>query len=323
MNKLLHLLEKYGYHLKRESQPSIEWSERNERMANRKESNQENILYHYCSVEAFFNIIKNAKLWLSDIEKSNDYRECITCKNILNEKIEEHLFKNHEELDLWKKGYDEGSEENSNIRTFGVCFSEREDQLSQWRGYAQDGKGLAIGFDKQELENLNLISEEYILFGKAFYSNVEDYVSDMVQDNINKIEDKGAYHVAFEMSQNYRLRFPFVKTSGFEEEKEWRACVCCSVKNSSTKNGNIPGSDRIIFQNMNYRISNDRLIPYIEMNFEKIKCDFIKKIFIGPRSKIEKEDIVEFLNFYGYYDCSDDYNSDEPIGIKKSSISYQ
>jgi len=26
------------------------------------------IVYHYCSVEIFFNIIKNATLWLSDIE---------------------------------------------------------------------------------------------------------------------------------------------------------------------------------------------------------------------------------------------------------------
>ena len=36
------------------------------------EHNGEEILYHYCSVDTFFNIIKNAKLWLSDIEKSND-----------------------------------------------------------------------------------------------------------------------------------------------------------------------------------------------------------------------------------------------------------
>ena len=48
-----------------------------------------------------------------------------------------------------------------------------------------------------------------------------------------------------------------------------------------------------------------------------------KKILIGPRSKIEKEDIVELLNFYGYYRCSDGYSSDEPICIRKSSISYQ
>lgn len=43
-------------------------------------------LYHYCSVETFFNIIKNASLWLSDIEKSNDYEECVVCRELVNKK---------------------------------------------------------------------------------------------------------------------------------------------------------------------------------------------------------------------------------------------
>lgn len=30
------------------------------------------IVYHYCSLEAFLSIIQNASLWLSDISKSND-----------------------------------------------------------------------------------------------------------------------------------------------------------------------------------------------------------------------------------------------------------
>lgn len=48
---------------------------------------------------------------------------------------------------------------------------------------------------------------------------------------------------------------------------------------------------------MNYRVSNDKLIPYIEMNFEKIKREIIKKVFIGPRSKIEKMISLNSWNF--------------------------
>ena len=33
------------------------------------------ILYHYCSVPTFFNIMKNHSIWLSDISKSNDSQE--------------------------------------------------------------------------------------------------------------------------------------------------------------------------------------------------------------------------------------------------------
>lgn len=31
----------------------------------------------------------------------------------------------------------------------GFCLSEKPDLLSQWRGYADDGQGLSIGFNKR------------------------------------------------------------------------------------------------------------------------------------------------------------------------------
>lgn len=61
-------------------------------------------LYHYCSVEAFFSIIKNASLWLSDIEKSNDYEECVVCRELVNKKMEEYLRIDLPALEIWKSG---------------------------------------------------------------------------------------------------------------------------------------------------------------------------------------------------------------------------
>ena len=48
------------------------------------------ILYHYCGLEAFLSIIKNSTLWLSDIRKSNDYLECVYCRDKM-EQIREEL----------------------------------------------------------------------------------------------------------------------------------------------------------------------------------------------------------------------------------------
>lgn len=42
------------------------------------------VVYHYCSVDTFFNIIKNSSVWLSDISKSNDYQECVRCREFVN-----------------------------------------------------------------------------------------------------------------------------------------------------------------------------------------------------------------------------------------------
>ena len=111
------------------------------------------IVYHYCSVDTFFNIIRNSSMWLSDIAKSNDYQECIRCREFVNKGMEEYLRDDVESLKAWKTWYENGVYSNFSMKTFCVCFSESKDKLSQWRGYAQDGKGIAIGFNKEFLRN--------------------------------------------------------------------------------------------------------------------------------------------------------------------------
>lgn len=139
-------------------------------------------------------------------------------------------------------------------------FSESEDQLSQWRGYAQNGKGLAIGFDKRILEELNLINEYNIAFGKVIYNDTEAYVQDIVQDNIEKFQCKSLVHVALELCQDYRLKFPFMKKPGFEEKKEWRGIVCSRIGNY-----NIPCSEQILFSKIKYIISIESVVIKMEI----------------------------------------------------------
>ena len=276
----------------------------------------EKILYHYCSVETFFNIIKNSCLWLSDIEKSNDYQECMVCREYVNKGIKEYLKNDKKAIKAWEEWYKVGIQTSFQARTFGVCFSESKDQLSQWRGYAQNGMGMAIGFDKNILDELNSINKYDIAFGKVLYNDAENYIQKIVDDNMSKFEYKGVGHIALELSQNYRMKFPFVKNPGFEEEKEWRAIVCTLIGD-----WNIPSSDKIKFSKVKYRTSERKLIPYIEMNFEKIKKNIIKEIWLGPKSEME---IVNFLYFYGYYENTENgYNSEYPIFIKKSMTSYR
>lgn len=56
------------------------------------------ILYHYCGLEVFLSIIKNSTLWLSDIRKSNDYVECVHCRDKINEKINVFLEDDKEDM---------------------------------------------------------------------------------------------------------------------------------------------------------------------------------------------------------------------------------
>ena len=54
-----------------------------------------------------------------------------------------------------------------------------------------------------------------------------------------------------------------------------------------------------------------------------IKEDFVKEIWIGPKAKVELQDVAQVLRKYNYYDTERGYNLKEPILITKSLSSYR
>jgi len=107
-----------------------------------------NTLYHYCGVNGFYGIVTSKEVWLSSATFTNDYTEG---KQILRkaksrlESANNQPFANQLENAICTP---------SITRTpFIACFSSKCDVLSQWRGYADDGAGFAVGFSIQALAN--------------------------------------------------------------------------------------------------------------------------------------------------------------------------
>ena len=299
----------------RQNQQWMFWRTKNCKMS------RKDVLFHYCNIESFASIIKNASIWLSDVSKSNDYLECVLCRNKIKESIEKILAADEKDLEAWKWGYDHGCKLNREIYSYCVCFSENCDQLSQWRGYANNGKGIAIGFDKNILDELKTDDIYRIAFDSVIYDSKEqeDYIGEVVNENLEKMRVKGIAHVGIELNTNYRLKFPFVKNPSFWEEGEWRIVV--SAKPGSQR---LEASDNISFSEVRYRVANDKLISYLEMDFSKIKQKIIKEIWIGPKSEVTVDDVVNFLYTYGYYDdVEEGFNANTPILVTKSNSSYR
>lgn len=275
------------------------------------------VLYHYCSLEAFLSIIQNASLRLSDISKSNDNQECIYARDKVKQGVEQLLEQNSEWLKSWNFGYSLNSDINKDMVTYVACFSEKKDLLSQWRGYAADGKGIAIGFSENILQILNKINSYVISFQKVIYDldEQEIYIKKMVDEVVESIELKNIEHVALELNTNYKLKYPVCKNSGFKEEAEWRI-----IFNSGPGQGKIYTNKGLDFSEVKYRVVRDKLVSYMEMDFSKIKQDIIKEIWIGPKAQVSKVDVMKILACYGYYNES--YNIETPILISNSESPY-
>lgn len=286
-------------------------------------------VYHYCSIDTFTNIISGNNIRLSDITKSNDSMEILWITNFIKDIFDEEFEKEKHNTLYFGREYEksvfnelverysvEFFEEDIRLYSYFVCcFSENGDLLSQWRGYADDANGLSIGFDSHILSRLGLPSEDDFISDNYFEYGEINYLENRQKGDIRKIakqllanlkvlakekpkdikkESMSAFNNCF--LQLFKISI-FMKNPFFKEEKEWRLSHLTQIEPDfiNYANNEIEVSD-IKF----YPRKND-FVPYITLNFNKIKNQLIKEVIIGPKCRARLSDIKTFLDQSGFH----------------------
>lgn len=113
------------------------------------------IIYHYTDDVGLRGILETGCIWLTDIFNLNDPSELShgfsQVVNIMNSKAfhgppPSKLFAQQVEAFLTQGGI------GAAAHYFVGSFSSTGDDLGQWRAYADNGRGYALGFDAKELE---------------------------------------------------------------------------------------------------------------------------------------------------------------------------
>lgn len=168
------------------------------------------ILYHYCSLETFYNIIMNKSIWLSDLSKTNDSQELIWLKETVSELLLKDINSkkecDSEESDSWEATKQLLEHAYFETSCWGFCLSEKGDNLGQWRGYGDDGLGISIGFKFDKLsgydkpseciqpQGLEIPLEAKLSFDKVYYGTKTGILEKIYQDAENKIKQKSFLH---------------------------------------------------------------------------------------------------------------------------------
>lgn len=112
------------------------------------------IIYHYTDDGGLRGIIETGKLWLTDVFTLNDPSELRhglePAIKLLTPKYDDtkpEIKQFSDNLEAMLRG---GPEEVAEL--FVCCFSKACDDLGQWRAYADNGRGFALGFDAEVLE---------------------------------------------------------------------------------------------------------------------------------------------------------------------------
>ncbi|MDX2469123.1 MAG: DUF2971 domain-containing protein [SAR324 cluster bacterium] len=277
------------------------------------------IIYHYCSPEAFFSIISNKNIWLSSCLQMNDHTEGKWFLSIFDTALKQLELNqdNSQQIQILKDYF------NKYFRVpYIASFSENADLLSQWRGYAQDGQGVAIGFNTKSLglDRTASYSETkpnfFLELGKVKY---------IEKDSAKKIENlKGLIKVYAENEASGKkesqlkqfaswiyLQSLIHKNDAFKEEDEWRIVHVPTILENKLNN-TLEFKDSI--GNLEHRVGGGKITSYFEFPYHRVEeIKPIAEIILGPRNKFNDFELNSFLK---QKNCGH-------ISPKKSAATYQ
>lgn len=302
------------------------------------------ILYHYCSLDTFYSIMKNHSIWLSDVTKSNDSNELIwairQCESAVIEKFLEYsnrMKANDDFINTRFRDFNKITDQfqsmdtSKSLKSWVFCFSEKGDNLGQWRGYADDGHGISIGFNKNYFMSKIAPKEfqfdhMYYLFDKIEYGKFdasELLTSEQIEILTTSCDYKQLENCFKRMMGYSIILAPLYKSADFEEEAEWRAVFW--IHTSELEKGIIPSinilgnpNERFNIIDYSFVTKNNTLVSHIELEIKDIKSAIVS-ITIGPKSNLTVLDVKLFLISLGLLKNVED----ESILVSQSSASYR
>jgi DUF2971 family protein len=183
-------------------------------------------LCHYTTLGGAYGIITDRDLWLTNSKYSNDDEELNyghrMVESVLAE-LKDEAKGNQPRLD-WLLELRSQLSAAREDEVYICCFCERENLLSQWRGYADDGGGVSIEFDAQGFgyitgpdNPLGLMRLWKVFYDKAQQRKIVRDAIDYPYSPAATLEARIPYVV-----DALQFFVPTFKDEGFREEQERR-----------------------------------------------------------------------------------------------------
>ena len=276
-------------------------------------ANNDDTLYHYTSIDGLNSILSSRKIWLSDCRFLNDRDEFNKAKDMFLSRFDGSLRDILEAAFHW-----------SGRDTYHCVFSlsKSPEVLSQWRTYADNGRGAALGINRRHLSG----------FGRSIldcvYTNHDKFIDGVIERNSDSIKQiENLYYGASDDIDHSNLESSIgetleavnalgrfsdalrkeshlmdgiytdllaVKNTAFQEEQEVRVIL------------NVPRAD------VSTRVSDGLIVPYVDRGLmwqdeigtskndehhRHLWC-VVCQIWLGPRS--DKRNF-ESLNVFGQF----------------------
>lgn len=233
-------------------------------------------IFHYTTQKGILGIVEKREMWATQVHFLNDKNEVFLTFKLLERELKRQISK--AQLPQTKSLLAAIKRHLPRIDQGHICiasFCECGDLLSQWRGYGNQGKGYAIGFN---LKNLTRTAKKqhFVLWPCVYSSSVQlELVSYLIDSWCLDFCKPGTSHekMVQMIDTSVCQLAPIIKDESFSEEKEWRLV-------SSTISQKSPG--------FAFREGEFSLIPYYNFSIiDENGRHSINNIVVGPSPHME------------------------------------
>ncbi len=189
------------------------------------ESSSAEKLYHYTDLGGFKGIVEGGDLWLTHLRFSNDHEEFTHGKQIVRRVLGQRIEDDPPEMTGYLTRLKELVDQPVADGVYICCFCERNNLLSQWRGYGANGSGVCIEFDKNRFSHLTGADCHggLLRLWKVFYPveqqrNIIEKAIEFAWCHNGDCDEEKARRAA----EAIQFFIPTFKNPDFAEEQEWR-----------------------------------------------------------------------------------------------------
>jgi hypothetical protein len=239
------------------------------------------ILYHYTSLEGILGIIESNSIWATNILYLNDASELNYAEGLLREQVlnfQKGLGNAFMPEYMFFQSLMKNIEYFFVRNDFFVCsFSEKDDLLSQWRGYCPRGTGFSLGFKFSKLKEC-VIQQNFSIMRCSYDENEQiGALRKLIEQTSLRFRREGKPDwevLSIELIIEFIKLAPTFKHPKFKEENEWRIIA------NLFPPGAIP---RKYYELINFRPGQSMVVPYIKISLPKEGENLlINKIVVGP-----------------------------------------
>ncbi|MGQ7844879.1 DUF2971 domain-containing protein [Granulosicoccus sp. 3-233] len=251
----------------------------------------EEYLYHYTGAGSLPHILikdggGKSTLYATHMRFLNDESEFLTGLAVLNEVLESHSDKlniDREFLEYLIQTFEKKKDGMPLAGHYVTCFSSALGLVDQWRGYADQGLGFALGYKQADLKSMDERYEN-VHFLQCIYDEDKqiEAVSQAIETEFAELPanistDKEVH--GFVRNALYPRRFSNIaiqllriKHPAYKQEQEWRLIVAPRKKSKSKLAGIGQFKPKL-----NFRSNSRGLVPYY-----KVKMPDLQRIVVGP-----------------------------------------